>query len=374
MLSISRMRILFGSLAVLVALLFSAGTSTGQGAKANKKNVVIQTFDGVDLEGTLYPNPGGKRDATVILLHDFDLKKGGSSQTQGWNDLAAALQADGYVVLSFDFRGFGGSTNVNANTFWAKPHNMPAKKGAGKPSTIAAKNFPKSYVPVLLNDIAAAKAYLDRQNDSRDCNTSSTILIGAGNGAALGSLWMGHETRRRRNKNVQAGGVGIGLVRPVLGDLESKDLAAAMWLSINTSQVPPSLASKIVPSLQSASRVNKIPVAFVFGRLDASSGQTSRNYVERINGGAKTKSAIEKEIGGTKLAGDKLIDNGLDTEKYILSALSSLMEKRGVRERIDRKSTMSEYYYVLPTKNDVPKRRQKIAGEEVGPVDLNEIP
>jgi len=312
MLFLSRIRILLGSLFVLGMMLCCSGTSEGQGAKVNKKNVVIKTFDGVELSGTLYPNSGGKREATVILMHDIDLKKGGTIQTPGWNGLAEALQADGYVVLAFDFRGFGESKTVDPGVFWPKQHNASVRKGGGgKATSIEYKNFPPSYIPQLLNDIAAVKAYLDRQNDARDCNTSSTILIGAGDGAALGSLWMGHETHRRRNKNnVGGGGVGIGLVQPapVLGDLESKDIAAAIWLSISHNVVPGSLRSAIGPSLVAASAKNKIPVAFVFGKNDSASGQISRSYETRINGMKATgKTATAKEIAGTKLAGDKLL-------------------------------------------------------------------
>ena len=58
----------------------------------------------------------------MLLLHDFDLKKGGSSQQAGWADLAASLQKDGFTVLSFDFRGFGDSKNVDKE-FWSHTQN-----------------------------------------------------------------------------------------------------------------------------------------------------------------------------------------------------------------------------------------------------------
>src|SRR3954453_22578742 len=106
----SRSRILLG-LAVLAGALLAVGPSHGQAAKkANTKNVTFKTSDGVELSGTLYPAPSGKRDATVILLHNFALKKGGSSSSEeGWGNLATTLQTNGYVVLTFDFRGFGES-------------------------------------------------------------------------------------------------------------------------------------------------------------------------------------------------------------------------------------------------------------------------
>jgi len=347
--------------------MFCTSPAEGQG-KVNKKNVVIKSFDGVELSATYYPNPTGKREATVILLHDFDFTRGGSSQSAGWNKLAAALQADGYAVMSFDFRGFGDSKTVDPMNFWAKAQNkdMVKKSNGGKAASIDFKNFQGGYGPYLLNDIAAIKAYLDRQNDNRDCNTASTIFIGAGSGAALGSLWLGHECHRRRDKNMQV----IG--GPMLAELEIKDVAAAVWVS-PSAKVGPKAVS-LGPSLSEACNKNKVPVAFVFGSLDSASDNLSTSLANRINGSAKKdKIATLKRITGTKLAGDKLID-ALETDKWIVTALGKVMDDRGARERLDRKSLQSRYWYVHPgSKNNVPWKIQKAAGDEVGPVDLKMV-
>jgi len=239
------------------------------------------------------------------------------------------------------------------------------KKGAsGKAMLIDHKNFQSGYAPYLLNDIAAIKAYLDRQNDNKECNTASTILIGAGSGAALGSLWMGNESRRKRDK-----GNPLALV-PTLGEPEVKDIAAAIWLSIapriGTSK---GVGGKVASSLVEACVKNKVPVAFVFGSLDSASDTLSRNLEGRINGTGKTKGkdAALKVIKDTKLAGEKLLNRALPTEEWILSAVNKITDDRGARERIDRKSLSSRYYYVTPGRQ---VRLQKPAGEEVGPVDL----
>ena len=109
MLPLSRARLVPALVVLAAGLLLPGGAARGQGKKPNTKNVPFETSDGVRLSGTLYPNPGGKREAVVMLLHDFDLKKGGSSQQAGWTNLAAKLQSEGYAVLMFDFRGFGDS-------------------------------------------------------------------------------------------------------------------------------------------------------------------------------------------------------------------------------------------------------------------------
>src|SRR4051812_43416471 len=203
----SRPRILIG-LAVLAAALLSVGPSHGQAAKnkANTKNVTFKTADSVELGGTLYPAPSGKRDATVIMLHNFDLKKGGSSSSEeGWGQLAASLQTAGYVVLTFDFRGFGESKTLgNKNEFWNAKYNglgYIRRRPGNPPDSIDHKSFNQAYVPYLVNDIAAAKAYVDKLNDNRECNSSSVILIGAGESATLGAMWMANEFHRCRDKN-----------------------------------------------------------------------------------------------------------------------------------------------------------------------------
>jgi len=59
--SLSRTLLLKAVLLVAVALL-PAEAALGQGAKkVISKDVTFNTFDGVKLSGTLYPNPGGKK-------------------------------------------------------------------------------------------------------------------------------------------------------------------------------------------------------------------------------------------------------------------------------------------------------------------------
>ena len=49
---------------------------------------------------------------------------------------------------------------------------------------------------LAVNDIAAARRYLEVRNDAGDCNLSNLILVGAKEGAALGSLWIAEEWQR----------------------------------------------------------------------------------------------------------------------------------------------------------------------------------
>ena len=82
----------------------------------------ITTADFVDLAGTYYRGNKGRDTPCVILIHKF-----GSDRTKsGLDDLAKALNAEGFAVLTFDLRGHGQSTNVSPG-FWtsaAGPFNL----------------------------------------------------------------------------------------------------------------------------------------------------------------------------------------------------------------------------------------------------------
>ena len=120
-----------------------------------------------------------------MLLHAM----GEDSRKNHWVSLAEEIQKTGLNVLSFDFRGHGLSVDVEPEKFWSNQHNQilaGGKTGFGK-RTIDLRNFDKRYFPAMVNDIAAARAYLERtKNDDGSCSTSSIIVIGAESGATLG--------------------------------------------------------------------------------------------------------------------------------------------------------------------------------------------
>jgi hypothetical protein len=362
---------------VALALLLPTGEALGQ-KKGNTKSIDFPSYDGVTLKGTYYPaNAGKNRDAVVMLLHHFDIKQGGGRQQAGWSDLAKALQDDGYNVLSFDFRGFGESTTVDAATFWTKyPFNSPfnIRKGKGK-DTINHKDFSPNYLPYLVNDIAAAKAYLDRRNDNKELNSSNVIVIGAGEGATLGAMWMANEARRRKDK----GRLGIGV--PMMGDAESKDLAAGIWLTISTKSGGRSVYGSLKGWVGEAGKWQKVPMLFVFGQKDGSGGDTAKALVKAINPqGAKNKdfkNTGTKAIPDTKLAGHLLLDKEYDTIPIIKKYLAGVLDDRGSKESIERKIDKSRYVYTYPaaTTRGLVKylRDNKPAGQDVPGVDLSII-
>jgi alpha-beta hydrolase superfamily lysophospholipase len=370
MLSMSQSRLVIG-LAYLAAVLLPASAVNGQAAKKDDaKAVSFETFDGVKISGTLYTSPNPKRDAVVMLLHGFDLKKGGSSQQLGWAGLAKKLQADGYHVFSFDFRGFGDSKSVTER-FWTYRHNLEQIKGsARKPEQIDHSKFIVSYTRFLIHDIAAAKAYLDRRSDAGQVNSSNVVLIGAGEGAALGALWLKNECRRCRDTNVPP------MFLPTLAQPEINDVACAVWLSIRPGFNGVVAGAAPYAIREAGGKKHKIPMAFIYGKNDSKAVSLSEQYY----GSIKNKGGTKKDFTGlhpvpkTSLSGDQLLSVGdPQTDTWIVeSYLDPVMTARGTREQKDRKSEASQYFYIYPLTGKAIKLSKK-AGMEAPEVDFNTV-
>ena len=376
MLSLSRLRTLILGCALLVSLI-AVGSTRGQGAGST--DVTFKSFDGVTLSGKLYAGGGGagKNDATVLLIPSFDLKKGGGMQQQGYDDLAKSLQNQGYTVLSFDFRGFGDSKTVDPVAYWKHPFNInhrlrkPKVVALKYPEQIDHKDFTGKYAEYFVNDIAAAKAFLDTENDGKNCNTSNLVVIGAGYGATLGAMWVANECRRRRDLSVLPGAA------PMLGDLESDFIVGTVWLSIS-STLPGGGEGRRVPLkkwIVEAGKTHKIPMAFINGAGDTSGSTLNTSLKAAIAEGAAKKDyelTGIKEIQKTKLAGAKLLDPNLDTQSWILDKyLSPVMDKRGKKRRTDKKVETSRFFYNFTRNGVLYNKLNKPAGVPVPSVDVS---
>ena len=123
-------------------------------AQGKVESIKFKTVDGVTIKGNYYPGENTNA-PTVMLLHNLNENR----KKKNWLNLAVELQKKGYAVLTFDFRGHGESTAVEPEVFWSKPYlffNQYVKKGQEIDN-----KFDKRYLPALVNDIAAAKSYLD---------------------------------------------------------------------------------------------------------------------------------------------------------------------------------------------------------------------
>jgi len=358
------------SLLALALTLVSASESLAGAKKADVKRVTFKSHDGVELSGDYYPNPTGKRDATVLLIHHFDHKKGGNRQKDGWVDLAERLQKDGYVVLSFDFRGFGDSKSVDPE-FWdmrKNPQNGPTYvrrkvgKGGMMPTTIDHKDFNTGYYPTLVNDIAAARAFLDRQNDRDQCNSSNLIVIGSGSGATLGAMWIANECHRHRDKNPPM--PGAFRPPPALAECEGKDIACGIFLSLSPSIGTRAVSGPLTGWLKDAVK-NKIPVAFAYGTRDSTSKTVAETQFSKVGGKAgATKGMVFEKGFSTALFGSALLDEDVGAPQWILKGLDTIIEKRGSKERVKHAGENWRYFssftgrphmLLTPAGSDVPR-------------------
>src|SRR5579863_916131 len=76
-----------------------------------QETISIPTQDG----GRIYADLYGKGDRGVVLAH------GGRFTKESWRDQAHALVAGGFVVLAFDFRGFGRSSGPGQADMYTAP-------------------------------------------------------------------------------------------------------------------------------------------------------------------------------------------------------------------------------------------------------------
>lgn len=109
------------------------------------EEVAFETSDGLLLGGWFLPAPGGRAAATVLVFN------GNAGNRSFRAPLAAALAREGFAVMLFDYRGYGGNP--------------------GKPSE-----------PGLLADARAAREWLDSRTD---VDPDRVVLFGESLGAAV---------------------------------------------------------------------------------------------------------------------------------------------------------------------------------------------
>ena len=365
LLSRNRLAVAAGLAAAVLCLAPAGGASAQKAdAKIKKDNVSFRTVDGVELKGTFWTNPDSKKNAAVLLLHNFSKQKGGSRSDEGWDALGETLAKEGYTVLSFDFRGHGDSKGVGRE-FWDVrkfPHNKLAlKMGATLkdfPTEIDYKDFqttPGSYYTYLVDDIAAAKAFLDNKAGGAAGNL---IVIGAGQGATLGAMWMASEYRLYRDKteNPQLN------PRPNLeSDPEGKDIVCGVWLTISGG-----LESHTVPVdswlVEVGGKKNKVPMLFLYGADDTKGKQNASAALTRMMPGYKMMESSEglnkfesslkftRDYAiedGKKLDGSQLLQKSLGTTNVIKAYLDKVLEERGSKETKRHEAEKFRYYWVV---------------------------
>lgn len=316
---------------MLAAVLVGCGCLLGMSEPAsaqgvNKQDVSFATADGIKLMGTFYPGGKGNNSPTALILHEW-----GKDRNKGdWGTLAEQLQKSGFAVLTFDFRGHGQSTEVTEKmVFWNYPTNRKLVRQGKDLGTVSYKDFSANYTPMLINDIAAARRFLDLKNDANDCNTSNLFVIGAREGAGLGMAWVVMEWKRN-----------ISLV-PGQPQFAGQDIAGCVWLSIDRQ---PNRVVLPLKSLVLASPVlrEKTPMLFLFGEQEpAKSESTTAFEILKTTGKVSdlNKQTFLRPIPKAKLSGVSLLgQQAFGTEKTIEDYVSAIVQVRGGSVWLNRKT------------------------------------
>lgn len=330
----------------LGALAFLTAGTPSAFAQDKSEPVTIETVDGVSLNGNYYAGRNANA-ATVLMLHPVN----DTSKKQGWVELAQRLHAEGFTVLTFDFRGHGASKGVNAATFWSTPFNkINNPRNTGK-DTIDIKDFNPAYYTALVNDIAAAKAYLDVKNDEKECNTSKFIVIGAETGATLGALWLNQEWYRCRLKQF------MGVAKPDTGRPEGFDTICGVWLSISPT-LSPNYRVNLSALLSKAGKEKAVPMLFLHGDEDKAGQKLAKTLEKNLvtyKGQKENGQPMPDEkyrytaaVGlRTKLKGVGLLQKGLATDKNIAEYLKEVADNRG-KGRTSRDFVNTPFVWTMP--------------------------
>jgi pimeloyl-ACP methyl ester carboxylesterase len=300
--------------------------------------VPITTVDGVELDGTYFRSLKPSRDVPcVLLVHKF----GGDRSKSDWIQLAEMLQQSpaGFAVLTFDFRGHGGSTQIsNPQTFWNYGFNRNGITGGTattKKTVITYGEFKPSYLPYMVNDLAAARRFLELKNDAQELNIHSLIIIGAQEGADLGFLFTAAEYARIYSIGVTA---SLSNGTPYIA---GADIAAGVWLSPSMRPAAPMGAPNFsfvswarTASPNRAALRDKTPMCFIYGEKDthakADSEQAYRTLTQSMTGRPeKHKLDDLHPIRGTDLAGPALLgQQALDVMPYIVKYCQRVVAER----------------------------------------------
>jgi hypothetical protein len=327
---------LFGLAAVLglVAVLTGQAQPTPKdkempkGQDPNKFQVPITTADFVDLAGTYYRGNKGRDTPCVILVHKF-----GSDRTKsGLDDLAKALNLEGFAVLTFDLRGHGQSTNVSPG-FWtsaAGPFNLKGiMGGSARQTTISFTKFKPNYLPWLANDVAAARRFFEVKNDAGELNAQSIFIVGCDEGAALGFTFMASEWYREYRVGVKA------LQSAGTGKIAGKDFAGAVWLGLtmrpNNIFLPMATWARNTPGMR-----DENPMDFIYFERDTKAKGDAEEIMKALamNVGGRDKLLkldAKLELKGNPLSGQALLGPAAEqfgVRQAIVSYLTKVMANR----------------------------------------------
>jgi hypothetical protein len=179
-------------------------------AKKDENAVEIATSDGLRLNALWYPGSGAdKNPPDAVLMFPAP----GNKVTDSWIALAKALSEKSFSVLLMDWRGCGmnaadtaGARIINdKDVFWKEQYNQKLLKSSQK--SIETKGLDYKvlkgkaegawhYTDFMMNDLLAARFYLDKQNDDGKCNSGRIWLVTEKDGGQIALGFIAAELMR----------------------------------------------------------------------------------------------------------------------------------------------------------------------------------
>jgi hypothetical protein len=326
------------------------------------RSVGIATSDGLSLNGYFFQGTGvEKQRPDAVLMFPAP----GGKVTDAWITLAQELSKKNFSVLLFDWRGHG--RNLEAGTrvfespdlFWREPYNLKLLKSMK--ATIDDKGLEWTriggkgegtvqYKDMLLNDLIAARFFLDRKSDEGRCNANRVWIVSEKDGAHLGLAFIAAEFYRNsiHNPNPEP-------LRTVQVKSAGKDYVGMVALSYSpTSTTANRVFATAVPSGQSGSKEirdhleTRLAAVLVYSKKEGSG--KSKGLVSTLRGGTtdaqmKTnfKYLIEVDAPVTAIG---MVDamNTFKVPELVQTALVEISKKQNFgKDVIDREANKMSY-------------------------------
>lgn len=294
--------------------------------------VQFSSADGVELSARYVPGLRGGKSPAVIVLNDI----GHDSQPDFCNEIVTELVSQGYAVLNLEFRGRGQSTAISPE-FWNYTTNRKYVKGYRPwklPETISRDDFAAGYLPNLVNDVAAAHAFLARRNDVGECNGRQIYLIGIGQGATIGQLWCVSEWSRFRT---------FGVSRKLVSQSEGVNIAGCVWvlpaLSLDRQKMP------MLTWLKKTSAKKTALTGIVYDSADRTTARFCSQAEQSLNSSRGGKSFVSSAI---KLGADRSLLRSEGAKTEVLGILESMRKVQETPLWEDRNFIDRTYVWSLP--------------------------
>jgi len=350
-------------------------------AKTAKEEVAdrsasFTTSDGLSLKGYWFPGVGAaavRPDAVIMVPSP------GNKITEPWIWLAKALSEKNFSVLLFDWRGTGlngpgpDGSGVNIfddkTRFWAEGYNnallkssmsLIDKKGLDYTKQLSSAGTTRARYRdfMFMNDLQAARFYIDQQNDDQKTNSNRIWIVSEKEGSHLAMAFIAAEFQRGANYEVRNNFFDFNQEFTPAG----KDYVGMMSFSYSTGGTAGQAASKIFANALPSMGENKAVVqakehlrdhmglVLMYGKNDGAASRgllNSLGVTTVVEADLKEKNKYPKEFdlkAKKPISGIDMIDptDSAKVREYVVFAMEAIRKKQGQRAPTTREAKNSK--------------------------------